>query len=225
MGARHIVFAEAEHAVTPNELEDVAIIARGEPGELAEHVGPDLGWLEGHVDVWRRTRVRPWPPTAAVVEPTPLRFQPDLGWDRPLIVRVAGTAEITAVVGLAKPGPVPIFDLRVRHTGVILKRSLSVRGDSHGDGDPTKSFGSREPPMDSPPATSSAEAADVLGPRLLVPIPESCVASGLSRSFLYEAMASGELRYVKVGRRRLIPRDALLDWVERLFSPPCPAAA
>lgn len=37
----------------------------------------------------------------------------------------------------------------------------------------------------------------------------SCQFTGLSRSFLYEAMDHGELKYIKCGRRRLIPRVEL----------------
>jgi len=36
------------------------------------------------------------------------------------------------------------------------------------------------------------------------------------RTKLYEALASGELRSVKVGRSRLIPADALVEYANRL---------
>lgn len=71
---------------------------------------------------------------------------------------------------------------------------------------------------------SSDQAEDRLDTRLLVPIADACGDTGLSRSYLYEAMAAGELAFVKIGRRRLIPRAALLAWVERLSATPRPAA-
>ena len=37
--------------------------------------------------------------------------------------------------------------------------------------------------------------------------------SGLSRATLYAAMAEGDLAYLKRGRRRLIPRRALVAWL------------
>lgn len=46
-------------------------------------------------------------------------------------------------------------------------------------------------------------------PRLSYSIPEAEIASGVSRATLYRRIASGELRRVKVGRRSLIPVDAL----------------
>jgi len=35
--------------------------------------------------------------------------------------------------------------------------------------------------------------------------------SGLGRTFLYSLMERGELRFAKVGKRRLIPKKALLE--------------
>jgi excisionase family DNA binding protein len=40
-------------------------------------------------------------------------------------------------------------------------------------------------------------------------IKDASVLYGLSRSTLYKLMAAGTLRAVKIGGRRLIPRDAL----------------
>ena len=39
---------------------------------------------------------------------------------------------------------------------------------------------------------------------------------GLARSYLYELLARGVIRSVKVGRRRLIARQDLEEFVERL---------
>ena len=41
--------------------------------------------------------------------------------------------------------------------------------------------------------------------------------TGLSRSTVYEEMDSGRLRSVKVGRRRLIPESALVDYIDNLI--------
>ena len=39
---------------------------------------------------------------------------------------------------------------------------------------------------------------------------------GLGRSKVYEELASGRLRSVKVGRRRLVSESALVEYIERL---------
>lgn len=44
-------------------------------------------------------------------------------------------------------------------------------------------------------------------------IAEAARFSGLSKSSLYLAMERGDLLYVKVGRRRLIPRAGLIQWL------------
>jgi excisionase family DNA binding protein len=46
-------------------------------------------------------------------------------------------------------------------------------------------------------------------------IPRAAEASGLSRSLLYALMKSGQLAYVKVGRRRLITHDDLQALISR----------
>jgi excisionase family DNA binding protein len=51
--------------------------------------------------------------------------------------------------------------------------------------------------------------------RLLYRIPEAADQLGLSRSTLYELVAAGELRVVKIGRAVRIPAAELTDWVER----------
>jgi excisionase family DNA binding protein len=47
--------------------------------------------------------------------------------------------------------------------------------------------------------------------------------TGLSRSTVYEEMDSGRLRSVKVGRRRLIPESALVDYIDNLIEAGTPA--
>ena len=53
-------------------------------------------------------------------------------------------------------------------------------------------------------------------PKLLYEVSEASVMTSLGRSKLYELMASGEIESVKVGKRRLIPAQALETFVERL---------
>lgn len=53
--------------------------------------------------------------------------------------------------------------------------------------------------------------------RLLHPIPEASeVLGGMSRSTLYEKLASGEIKSVKVGRRTYIAHDELERYVRTL---------
>lgn len=52
--------------------------------------------------------------------------------------------------------------------------------------------------------------------RLLYNVPDACQVTGLSRAHLYVEMNAGRLGYVHVGRRRLIPRDAIESYVECL---------
>ncbi len=40
-------------------------------------------------------------------------------------------------------------------------------------------------------------------------VDDASIVSGLSRSTIYELMAAQKLRTIKIGGRRLIPRDAL----------------
>ena len=49
--------------------------------------------------------------------------------------------------------------------------------------------------------------------KLAVSIAEAVDVSGMSRAFLYEAMAASELSFLKIGRRRLILIVDLLEWL------------
>lgn len=53
-------------------------------------------------------------------------------------------------------------------------------------------------------------------PPVLYRVDEAAGALRLSRSVLYELIRSGRLRTVKVGRRRLVPVNALAECVARL---------
>lgn len=52
--------------------------------------------------------------------------------------------------------------------------------------------------------------------KLLYGVNEASAMTSLSRSRLFELMAAGELESVKVGKRRLIPAQALESFVARL---------
>ncbi len=56
------------------------------------------------------------------------------------------------------------------------------------------------------------EALDLLGDGA-VGIPEAVAFAGVSRPELYRRMADGRLAFVKIGRRRLIPRRALVRFL------------
>ena len=57
----------------------------------------------------------------------------------------------------------------------------------------------------------SAGAPDV--PAVLYRVEEAAMALRLSRSAVYELIRSGRLRTVKAGRRRLVPVEALTEFV------------
>lgn len=56
--------------------------------------------------------------------------------------------------------------------------------------------------------------------RLVLTVAEAGEMLGISRAFAYELVARGELPVIKLGRRRLVPRKALLALIEAEFVPP-----
>jgi excisionase family DNA binding protein len=50
--------------------------------------------------------------------------------------------------------------------------------------------------------------------RLVYSVPEAAALLGISRAFAYELVARGELPVICLGRRRLVPRAALREFVE-----------
>ena len=54
-----------------------------------------------------------------------------------------------------------------------------------------------------------------------VGVAEAVQFAGVSRATLYDAMAEGQLAYLKRGRRRLIPRRALVAWLAAGLKPEC----
>jgi excisionase family DNA binding protein len=53
------------------------------------------------------------------------------------------------------------------------------------------------------------------GVKLLLKIPEAVEATGYSRSFLYERIAAGDIKVMRVGRTVRIPWEELRAWVDR----------
>jgi excisionase family DNA binding protein len=49
---------------------------------------------------------------------------------------------------------------------------------------------------------------------LAISVPAAAKLAGVSRSTLYTEMAAGRLAFAKVGKRRLIPMEALLEWLQ-----------
>ncbi|MBF6459841.1 excisionase family DNA-binding protein [Nocardia puris] len=56
-------------------------------------------------------------------------------------------------------------------------------------------------------------------------IPAACERLGIGRSYLYQLMESGALRSVKLGKRRLIPEDALAEFIADLAAAEAKAAS
>ncbi|NIL78389.1 excisionase family DNA-binding protein [Rhodococcus sp. B10] len=52
--------------------------------------------------------------------------------------------------------------------------------------------------------------------RRLYSVPEAMAHTGLGRSNLFNKLASGEIRSVKAGKRRLIPDTAIDEYIEGL---------
>jgi excisionase family DNA binding protein len=65
-------------------------------------------------------------------------------------------------------------------------------------------------------AAVKAEAATTAdAPDRLYGIPEAAAALGIGRSAVYDELAAGRLRSLKVGRRRLIPAGAVREYIEQ----------
>jgi excisionase family DNA binding protein len=61
---------------------------------------------------------------------------------------------------------------------------------------------------------AEASSAHASAPPRLLSVAEASDAAGIGRSLLYSELQAGRLRSVKVGRRRLVPEDALRSLVE-----------
>jgi excisionase family DNA binding protein len=60
-----------------------------------------------------------------------------------------------------------------------------------------------------PVTETSQVASDLAAERLAYSVGEAAQLTGLSRDLLYDQMRRGNLHYVKIGRRRLITRQHL----------------
>ena len=69
------------------------------------------------------------------------------------------------------------------------------------------------PPDDDTTAAASQVGQDPHGGRLAYSVDEAARLTGLSRDLLYDEMRRGNLAYVKVGRRRLITRQHLQQFL------------
>jgi excisionase family DNA binding protein len=61
-----------------------------------------------------------------------------------------------------------------------------------------------------------ATASKPDSPVLLFGVDEAARRLGISRTTLYGELAAGRVRSLKVGRRRVIPVDALAEYVHRI---------
>lgn len=59
----------------------------------------------------------------------------------------------------------------------------------------------------------------------LLRIEDACARLGIGRSKLYELLATGKIRSVKVGARRLVPESAISQFIATLESPTTSAGA
>ena len=50
----------------------------------------------------------------------------------------------------------------------------------------------------------------------LLRINDACARLGVKRSKLYQLMGSGQLRFVKIGNRRLVPEGAIGEFIAAL---------
>ena len=69
------------------------------------------------------------------------------------------------------------------------------------------------PPSDDIAAAASRAGQDPHSGRLAYSVDEAARLTGLSRDLLYDEMRRGNLAYVKVGRRRLITRQHLQQFL------------
>ncbi len=63
--------------------------------------------------------------------------------------------------------------------------------------------------------TTTKALDETSGNRLVFTVAEAALLLGISRAFAYELVARGEIPVIRLGRRRLVPRLALLELVRR----------
>lgn len=62
----------------------------------------------------------------------------------------------------------------------------------------------------------------VVPTRLLYSVEEAAALLGIGRTYMFELIASGQVRSLKLGKHRRIPRSALDDFIERLANDQAP---
>ena len=83
-----------------------------------------------------------------------------------------------------------------------------------GSADPPRRTSGPPPPEDDiAEGTASRAGRDSHGGQLACSVDEAARLTGLSRDLLYDEMRRGNLAYVKVGRRRLITRHHLQEFL------------
>jgi excisionase family DNA binding protein len=95
---------------------------------------------------------------------------------------------------------------------------MTTRPRRHHDRKPEPGDVPRRPPDPEPSGDNTTAAAgqagqDPPGGRLAYSVDEAARLTGLSRDLLYDEMRRGNLTYVKVGRRRLITRQHLRQFL------------
>lgn len=57
-----------------------------------------------------------------------------------------------------------------------------------------------------------------LSPKLAYSTEDACEALSIGRTQLFDLLREGEIKSVKIGRRRLIPVDSLREYLDRLLA-------
>lgn len=112
-------------------------------------------------------------------------------------------------------GPTAVFD---RRFGAYSSRSMqpgSLRGTDHSRGRMVRTILNAVLRVYEGVSTSTTTGETHMD-RIAYSVVEAAEMVGLSRSSLYEQIAAGHLRVVKVGRRTVVPADELRAWLTRL---------
>ncbi|HKS47369.1 MAG TPA: helix-turn-helix domain-containing protein [Amycolatopsis sp.] len=57
-----------------------------------------------------------------------------------------------------------------------------------------------------------------MSPKLAYSTEDACEALSIGRTQLFDLLREGEIKSVKIGRRRLIPVDSLREYLDRLLA-------
>ena len=64
--------------------------------------------------------------------------------------------------------------------------------------------------------TKPADLLNTGVPKLLYSVEEAACLLGIGRTFMFFLVTSGDIESIKIGKRRKIPHDALIRYVEQL---------